>query len=185
MKYNTLNLGQIEALVNKLGGMEGVQKFLSGELIVASPTKASDLGTTLPLIMDCTRSLKEMIKAGRYNWTNSDIKDKNFPITEKGVFNTEAVLVHYNKVMKTEDILRDMESKGLVQGKIEHLLAVGEKYPNLQRDFPIVALGSSWQDPVGDRVVPYLRGYGGRRYLYLNWIGVDWDESYRFLALRK
>ncbi len=34
MKYGGLTLGQIEAIVNKLGGMEGVQKFLSGALMV-------------------------------------------------------------------------------------------------------------------------------------------------------
>jgi hypothetical protein len=34
MKYNNLNLGQIEAIVNKLGGMDGVAKFLRDELAV-------------------------------------------------------------------------------------------------------------------------------------------------------
>ncbi len=34
MKYGELTLGQIEALVNKLGGMEGVSRFLRGELEV-------------------------------------------------------------------------------------------------------------------------------------------------------
>lgn len=34
MKYGELNLGQVEAIINKLGGMEGVQRFLSGELVV-------------------------------------------------------------------------------------------------------------------------------------------------------
>lgn len=38
MKYGELNLGQVEAIVNKLGGMDGVQQFLSGALIV---TKAA------------------------------------------------------------------------------------------------------------------------------------------------
>ncbi|TSC96796.1 MAG: Uncharacterized protein Athens071426_533 [Parcubacteria group bacterium Athens0714_26] len=38
MKYGELNLGQIEAIVNKLGGMEGVQQFLSGTLVVAKTT---------------------------------------------------------------------------------------------------------------------------------------------------
>ncbi|MDO8495220.1 MAG: hypothetical protein Q7S32_01675 [bacterium] len=33
MKYGELNLGQIEAIVNKLGGMDGVQRLLSGELV--------------------------------------------------------------------------------------------------------------------------------------------------------
>lgn len=34
MKYNNLNLGQIEAIVNKIGGMDGVEKLLRDELII-------------------------------------------------------------------------------------------------------------------------------------------------------
>lgn len=34
MKYSKLDLGQIEAIVNKLGGMEGVKLFLSGQKIL-------------------------------------------------------------------------------------------------------------------------------------------------------
>ena len=37
MKYGDLNLGQVEAIVNKLGGIEGVRRFLSGELVVKEP----------------------------------------------------------------------------------------------------------------------------------------------------
>lgn len=40
MKYGELNLGQVEAVVNKLGGMEGVQKFLRGEITVSDPERA-------------------------------------------------------------------------------------------------------------------------------------------------
>lgn len=34
MKYGELTLGQIEALVNKLGGMDGVRQLLAGKLVV-------------------------------------------------------------------------------------------------------------------------------------------------------
>ncbi len=34
MKYNELSLGQIEAIVNKIGGIEEVQRFLSGEIVI-------------------------------------------------------------------------------------------------------------------------------------------------------
>ena len=34
MKYGELNLGQVEAIVNKLGGMEGVKRFLAGNIEV-------------------------------------------------------------------------------------------------------------------------------------------------------
>lgn len=36
MKYGELNLGQIEALVNKLGGMDGVKRFLAGTIEVVT-----------------------------------------------------------------------------------------------------------------------------------------------------
>jgi hypothetical protein len=39
MKYGEANLGQIEALLNKVGGMDGLQKVLSGEWIVGEPAK--------------------------------------------------------------------------------------------------------------------------------------------------
>lgn len=38
MKYGELTLGQIEAVVNKFGGMDGVRRFLSGELLVSELT---------------------------------------------------------------------------------------------------------------------------------------------------
>ena len=49
MKYGELTLGQTEAIVNKLGGMEGVQRFLSGELVVQMATKVWTTWRTLKL----------------------------------------------------------------------------------------------------------------------------------------
>ncbi len=37
MKYGKLTLGQVEAIVNKLGGEEGVRCFLAGEVVVEEP----------------------------------------------------------------------------------------------------------------------------------------------------
>lgn len=47
MKYNKLNLGQIEALVNKVGGIDGVKKVLSGRAGIVSlkPWQNVKLGT--------------------------------------------------------------------------------------------------------------------------------------------
>lgn len=48
MKYGELNLGQVEAIVNKLGGMEGVQRILSSEKELRKPFvgwKTIKLGT--------------------------------------------------------------------------------------------------------------------------------------------
>jgi len=47
MKYSKLNLGQIEALVNKVGGLEGVIKILSGRvgIVRLKPWQTVQLGT--------------------------------------------------------------------------------------------------------------------------------------------
>jgi hypothetical protein len=64
-KYNELTFGQAEAIVNKLGGMEGVRRFLSGELIVSSPAKVwktwrtIKLGTGLKTADDFIKVLKK------------------------------------------------------------------------------------------------------------------------------
>lgn len=39
MKYNEMTFGQMEAVVNKLGGMDGVRRLLSGELLLQGKEK--------------------------------------------------------------------------------------------------------------------------------------------------
>jgi hypothetical protein len=51
IKYSDLNLGQIEALVNKCGGMEGVQRLLSGTAEVVVKSHIIDLNAD-PFIPD-------------------------------------------------------------------------------------------------------------------------------------
>ena len=49
MKYRELNLGQVEAIVNKLGGMKGVRRFLSDETVVKAIEKTFPIWKTIKL----------------------------------------------------------------------------------------------------------------------------------------
>lgn len=49
MKYGDLNLGQIEAIINKLGGMHGVKCFLSGELVVKAAELLRNVAGAIPV----------------------------------------------------------------------------------------------------------------------------------------
>jgi len=65
MKYSELNLGQVEAVVNKLGGIEGVKRFLSGETIIQvaehkfKTWKTIKLGTGLKTAEEFRRVLRD------------------------------------------------------------------------------------------------------------------------------
>jgi len=139
------------------------------------------------VMVDYNLSLAEMIKAGQYELINDDITGENFPIRGTGQQEVELMLVHLNRIVTTREVLEYLNSQGLEPAKIEHLLAFGAVYPDAQREFPIVALGSSFVADGGSRYYPYLRSDGHERRLNLSWDDADdhWGGSCRFLALRK
>ena len=182
MKYGELTLGQIEAVVNKLGGMNGVNKLLSGELVVK---EMENQRQTSMVIVDYSQTLAQMIKAGNYGWVNNDITQEHFPIAGSGKQEEEIVLFCFGKNISSGDAIAEMEKQGFRSARIEELLALGAAYPELQKQFPIVALGSVWRAPASSRRVPALDWSGGERGLALDWFGDDWGGSWRFAAVRK
>ena len=133
--------------------------------------------------VDYSRSLAEMIGAGKYDWVNFDITAEHFPITGTGKAEVNLVLVHFNRAMSTNEVLDDFKKRGLRPAKIEELLALGERYPDLQREFPIVALGSAFENPRGRRYCPFLWRVGAERGLDLRLLERGWSGSFRFLAV--
>jgi hypothetical protein len=87
--------------------------------------------------------------------------------------------------MTSEQVIVEIDKAGYRPAKIEELLALGEAQPDLQRQFPIVALGSVWRDSDGSRYVPYLSSSAAERGLSLHCFGRDWSGLYRFLGRRK
>jgi hypothetical protein len=70
IKYSELNLGQIEAVVNKIGGMSGVQRLLADDLVVVEKsnlkpvvTGARDFGIWKTVTLGLKKSPKDYRKA--------------------------------------------------------------------------------------------------------------------------
>lgn len=92
--------------------------------------------------------------------------------------------VHLDRDASTDEVLAEMDRKGLRPALYEELLGFAEKYPDEQRKYPIVALGSEALVH-GLRYVACLWNNGDGRHLYLYWIVCAWVDRYRFLAVRK
>ena len=151
------------------------------------------------IVVDYNRSLNAMIKAGKYDWVRDDINTKHFPLKGKGKHELKAVLLHFNRYIEFDDAIAEMDRQGYRPGNIEELLALGEQYPDLQKRFPIVALGSVWW--VFDhtvRLMPFLKWSDLDRDINLcsPWSDLDrdinlcssdggWYAESRFLAFRK
>lgn len=157
----------------------GLQDIIEGKYGKASA------GNTYPLSVDYGRSVEDGVRAGRYDWANSGITSSNFPRKRKGIAEVAVELMHFDRVVSTNEALRELNRMGYRPAELHELLAFGEKYPDVQREFPIVALGSAWQVRDGGRGVSCLYGDGSERSLNLRWVEDDWFELYRFAAVRK
>lgn len=138
------------------------------------------------VVVNHGQSLKEMIAAGKYDYVNSDITADNFPIQLQGSGQQSIVieLVHFGRDMESEAVLKEFEARGLRAATFPELLAFGSTYPEKQREFPIVALGSM-RLVHDDRYIPYLDRWLAKRGLNLNWFVDRWHPRCRFAAVRK
>lgn len=139
------------------------------------------------VFIDYNFSLVNMIKMGKYDVVSNDITQESFPIIGEGRHQQRVVLIllHFDRSVSSDSVIVKMRQQGLRPARIEHLLALGVARPGLQKQFPIAALGSMWQDPAGDRYVPLLGWPMQGRNLLLSCFGSDWHPCYRFVALRE
>ncbi len=190
----------IRALVNAVlqaGGDDGDLERIStdkslqraiAELIVAGKGKVAWLVMTIRETVTFS-NLEAAISAGKYDWVNGDARKESawshiVPLEQEQA-ESEILVVHPNKEMTSEEVESWLDSQGLRSGNLYHLLKVGETQPELQNEFPIVALGSVRLNAFGDRVVACLyRGSYGRN-LNLLWLHDWWNARCRFVAARK
>ncbi|MEI6528056.1 MAG: hypothetical protein WCO10_00055 [bacterium] len=186
MKYGDVTMGQVEAAINILGGIEGWNDLLARKLEIvkkAITDAVSYLVGTSKQVVNYGRSVKDSLKAGKYDWVNDDITDKNFPSKEEGEREVEFGLFHFNKVTQSDDNVAEMKKAGFRPATIKEMLAYGEKNPEVQREFPVIALGSVARLS-GYRRVGCLNGRGSGRRASLDCYGLDWSGYCRFLGVR-
>lgn len=151
---------------------EGLQAFLRGQ----EPAFPS-----YSVTVNYGQTIEQLVEAGQYDWVNGVINSRNFLSREKGEVQIDIHLLNFDRT-SSEDIISAMDRQGFRPASLEELLALGAAYPDLQRENPIVALGSTY--PI-DQGVPCLSRNDGYRRLSLIWFEGDWGPSWRFAAVRK
>jgi hypothetical protein len=138
------------------------------------------------LTIDYGTPLDELVAAGNYDYISPDITEEHFRVGLGGR-DIESFVVHLHRPTSTDNVVNEMDRHDLRPATIPELLAFGAKYPNPQREFPILALGSTWDDPQsGYRRAARILEHPSDRRLDLAWDhGVEWHQLYHFLAVQK
>jgi hypothetical protein len=138
-----------------------------------------------PVVVNYDLPLEEAIDAGEYQGVHGSITSQNFPSTRHGQAELEIILMRFDRRMTSEEVLGELGKEGLRPAELPEFLAFGAKYPEVQREFSVVGLGSVWQDRKGYRNVPCLYTASEGRYLDLHWWDDGWYSYSRFAAIRK
>lgn len=137
--------------------------------------------------VDYTRNLEEMIRAGYYAWSSRGITEERFPVEVKeGTEDITVVLFHFSHGESTEEIVELLKQDEYSPATLPELLALGEARPEIQQDFPIVALGTI--SPERDVACLDYRDNSGlyERCLFLLPYENVWSKPYvRFAAVRE
>ena len=117
-------------------------------------------GIEYPITVDYGRSLIDMLASTgptqRPSPEDAAKVAETWPIEGNGTEERIAVIVRLPKYATTRDAEAEIAKRGLRAARLEELLAFGERYPDVQDFFPVVALGSSHVDYMGVRKVPML-----------------------------
>ena len=184
-----LTHGETNALVKLVGGEDKVRKILSGELkiqLLSTSAQAIVVPTSVDqfLTVEADLGFEDRLKRGQYGWRNSGLTEKKFPVTADQVGDWEWKLFHFDRSISSEDAIRLIKEDAYEPAAIGHILAFGEKYPEEQRRYPIIGLGSVAEVHLS-RDVPALWHDRGERKLDLSWFGGGWLRYYRFLGVRR
>ncbi len=136
------------------------------------------------LMIDYSQTLEQMISVGNYDWSHNDIRAKYFFVKGEGRVSCKVKLVHFNRRIYLEEAISELGKANKRPANIEELLAFGAQYPEIQRQFPVLAIGSS-AEINGDRGVAYLCGKSSERNLYLDLWVADQHPICRFLVCDK
>jgi hypothetical protein len=142
-------------------------------------------GEVFPVEVNYDLSVEDAILAGDYQAVNASINGKNFPSTRRGQAKMEIFLIRFELRMTSENVLGELDKQGLRPAELPEFLAFGAQYPEVQRRFSVVGLGSVWRDRKGYRNVPCLFTASEGRYLDLHWWDDGWYSYSRFAAIRK
>lgn len=139
------------------------------------------------IVVDYSRSFKDSINAGRYNYVNRDIIEKYFPLANNECGRMERIfkLYHFNKEVDSDDAIRQMNEDGCLPATPQELLAFGEANPELQRQFQIIALGYAQVGRYGSYNVVSLSSFFNKRGLFLRLRDDIWNDYCLFLGVGK
>ncbi len=173
----TIQLQRSQLYLYKLSSTQGAQEQeqrINNELSVFTINFYLEVNYNL--------KIKQMVKRGKYNLVNRNITNKHFPPFFKNKKRWEMKLILFRCWTSSLTALAVMNKLEVRPANALEILRFGEIHPNIQKEFPVVALGQIWLNNKTCYVI-MLDKYGYKRRLSLGCFDKDWITNTAFLSV--
>ncbi len=159
MKYGTTNLGQIEALLNKIGGEEGMNAILSGKATITYKEHIIDLDADPRIPYDGWK-VEEHKKGGQFVWNPAKVA---LFLSKK---QQDGNSIEGNKLRK------EMNDQPVYNANLlDYLLDNPHLIPEEWKGKAVFFWGTIYRSSGGSLCVRYLVWGGGRWEQVNSWLG--------------
>lgn len=142
----------------------------------------------IDLVFDYNQSIVDLILENNFDIVDLRASEIYMP-QESGfsrqIFLAKTFFYHFDKKMTSQEVLNIMQEDGREPANSLELLSLSKKFPSLQKEFPIVALGHAFLDSLERLSVCNLFARNYKRELRVVNFNSLWPENYRFMALDK
>ena len=132
--------------------------------------------------------LQQLIGACKFHSVDDNIMGEKFPLEDdQPDYEYSLEVLHLNKGLTTTEVLDEIKKQGYEVASLRDLLVYCAEHQEVGLEWPLVALGSVWQDLNGDRGCPCVWSDGNGQHLltYLRWFDGGWGDRSRFLVRSK
>ena len=174
-------LGMLADLMHKI--QHGVRtpdqldRFLKGQ---------NPFAVLFTMVVDYASDRWKSINKALYAYINDSLTVADFPIAGTGTGEVTYDYVTFDHEPTTQEVFDEIERRGNVRrpdrAEAETFL---EKNPEERKQAPVIALCGSIVDRSGDRSVACVDANGNGLCLRWGWLDDRWNQSCRFLVVRK
>lgn len=147
--------------------------------------------SVISLSTDYVITFEKMLKAGKYDEVSDEIRRRIFPFAGTIRSGTEAELRFFDRPVYFPELRSIFRKSSLRFATFLELLAFGIQYPEPQRQYQIMALGTLYQEQSyptflykGMCYAPYLYGTAKKRGIDSFWVEEKFDAGWAFLGIR-
>lgn len=137
---------------------------------------------TFPITRGGKRTTEKVIASTTHTFVSEHITSANFPLTNTPEETKELVAFQVDYDPTSEQILAELEKRGLERPTHEDALKFDEAYPDEKGFF--VFLHKPWLNPDGDPRVLIVVRDGAARELDLRWFDGGWSRHCWFVGVR-